>query len=71
MRIAMISTPFIRLPPRGYGGTELFCYELAEELTARGYSVLAGGFKFTYSAGGHGSGGSGTSVSVSLSALPL
>lgn len=44
---------------------------LTEELTARGYSVLAGGFKFTYSAGGHGSGGSGTSVSVSLSALPL
>jgi len=39
MRIAMISTPFIRLPPRGYGGTELFCYELAEELTARGHQV--------------------------------
>jgi glycosyltransferase involved in cell wall biosynthesis len=39
MRIAIISTPFIRLPPRGYGGTELFCYELSEELAARGHDV--------------------------------
>jgi len=39
MRIAMISTPFIRVPPKGYGGTELFCYELSEELTARGHDV--------------------------------
>ena len=27
MKIALISTPFIRVPPQGYGGTELFCYE--------------------------------------------
>lgn len=39
MRIAIISTPFIRVPPRGYGGTELFCYELAEGLTWRGHDV--------------------------------
>jgi glycosyltransferase involved in cell wall biosynthesis len=39
MRIALISTPFIRVPPVGYGGTELFCYELAEELTTRGHDV--------------------------------
>jgi glycosyltransferase involved in cell wall biosynthesis len=39
MRIAMIATPFIRLPPKGYGGTELFCYELSEALTARGHEV--------------------------------
>lgn len=39
MRIAVVSTPFIRVPPAGYGGTELFCYELAEELRARGHSV--------------------------------
>ncbi|MDC0742554.1 glycosyltransferase family 4 protein [Polyangium mundeleinium] len=39
MRIAMISTPFIRMPPIGYGGTELFCYELAEELDTRGHAV--------------------------------
>jgi len=39
MRIAILSTPFIRVPPSGYGGTELFCYELAEELDARGHDV--------------------------------
>ncbi|XXX74430.1 glycosyltransferase family 4 protein [Sorangium sp. So ce134] len=39
MRIAIISTPFIRVPPSGYGGTELFCYELAEGLSARGHDV--------------------------------
>jgi glycosyltransferase involved in cell wall biosynthesis len=39
VRIALLSTPFIRVPPRGYGGTELFCHELAEELHARGHEV--------------------------------
>jgi glycosyltransferase involved in cell wall biosynthesis len=39
MRIAIISTPFIRVPPAGYGGTELFCHELCEELVARGHDV--------------------------------
>lgn len=39
MRIAILSTPFIRVPPAGYGGTELFCYELAEELYSRGHAV--------------------------------
>ncbi|WP_437587243.1 glycosyltransferase family 4 protein [Sorangium sp. So ce1000] len=39
MRIAIISTPFIRVPPSGYGGTELFCHELAEGLSARGHEV--------------------------------
>jgi len=39
MRIAVISTPFISVPPAGYGGTELFCYELVEELTRRGHDV--------------------------------
>jgi glycosyltransferase involved in cell wall biosynthesis len=39
MRIAIFSTPFIRVPPIGYGGTELFCYELSEELHARGHDV--------------------------------
>ncbi|MCC6555620.1 MAG: glycosyltransferase family 4 protein [Polyangiaceae bacterium] len=39
MRIAIISTPFVRVPPHGYGGTELFCYELAEGLTWRGHDV--------------------------------
>src|SRR5262245_21020320 len=39
MHIAIVSTPFIRVPPAGYGGTELFCYELGEELIARQHDV--------------------------------
>jgi glycosyltransferase involved in cell wall biosynthesis len=39
VRIAIVSTPFIRVPPVGYGGTELFCYELAEQLHDRGHDV--------------------------------
>jgi glycosyltransferase involved in cell wall biosynthesis len=39
MRIAVISTPFVRVPPDGYGGTELFAGQLAESLTARGHEV--------------------------------
>jgi glycosyltransferase involved in cell wall biosynthesis len=39
MRIAIVSTPFVRVPPQGYGGTELFCGQLAEALVARGHDV--------------------------------
>jgi glycosyltransferase involved in cell wall biosynthesis len=39
MRIALISTPFVAVPPRLYGGTELVVYELAEGLIARGHDV--------------------------------
>jgi glycosyltransferase involved in cell wall biosynthesis len=39
MRIAMISTPFLSVPPRDYGGTELVVYELVEGLTAKGHDV--------------------------------
>ena len=39
MRIAVVSTPFIRVPPHGYGGTELFCAHLAEGLLRRGHHV--------------------------------
>jgi glycosyltransferase involved in cell wall biosynthesis len=39
MRIAMISTPFVAVPPRGYGGTELIVSTLAEALHARGHQV--------------------------------
>lgn len=39
MRIAVISTPFIRVPPDGYGGTELFCANLVSELVDRGHRV--------------------------------
>jgi glycosyltransferase involved in cell wall biosynthesis len=39
MRIAIVSTPFVRVPPPGYGGTELFCGTLAEALLRRGHDV--------------------------------
>ena len=39
MRIAVVSTPFVRVPPNGYGGTELFCGQLAEALLTRGHEV--------------------------------
>ncbi len=39
MRIAMISTPFLPVPPRDYGGTELVVHELVEGLTRRGHRV--------------------------------
>lgn len=39
MRIAMISTPFVSVPPRDYGGTELVVYELVEGLIHQGHEV--------------------------------
>ena len=39
MRIALISTPFVAVPPRLYGGTELIVSELAEGLVRRGFQV--------------------------------
>lgn len=39
MRIGLISTPFVAVPPRAYGGTELVVYELAEGLIDRGHEV--------------------------------
>ncbi len=39
MKIALISTPFISVPPKDYGGTELIVHELAEGLTSRGHEV--------------------------------
>jgi glycosyltransferase involved in cell wall biosynthesis len=39
MRIALISTPFLAVPPRSYGGTELIVHELAEGLVQRGHDV--------------------------------
>lgn len=40
MRIALVSTPFVSVPPVDYGGTELVVYELAEELVRRGHEVV-------------------------------
>lgn len=39
MRIAMISTPFVSVPPQDYGGTELVVYELVEGLADLGHDV--------------------------------
>src|SRR4051794_23764282 len=39
MRIALISTPFIAVPPPLYGGTELVVHELCEGLVRRGHDV--------------------------------
>jgi glycosyltransferase involved in cell wall biosynthesis len=39
LRIAMISTPFIPVPPKDYGGTELIVHELVEGLLDRGHHV--------------------------------
>ncbi len=39
MHLAMISTPFVAVPPRDYGGTELVVYELVEGLVQRGHDV--------------------------------
>ncbi len=39
MRIALIAPPFIAVPPRRYGGTELFVAELAAGLAQQGIDV--------------------------------
>jgi glycosyltransferase involved in cell wall biosynthesis len=39
MRVGLIGPPFIEVPPRRYGGTELFIANLARELHARGHDV--------------------------------
>jgi glycosyltransferase involved in cell wall biosynthesis len=39
MRIALISTPYLAVPPQLYGGTELIVSELAEGLVRRGLDV--------------------------------
>lgn len=40
MRIALIAPPFIAIPPRFYGGTELFIAQLAEGLNKLGHEVV-------------------------------
>jgi glycosyltransferase involved in cell wall biosynthesis len=40
MKIALIAPPFIAIPPRKYGGTELFLAELAKGLKAKGIDVI-------------------------------
>ena len=40
MRVALISPPFLAVPPKKYGGTELFIAQLAEGLKASGTDVV-------------------------------
>lgn len=40
MKIALIAPPFISVPPRKYGGTELFIAQLANGLKQKGVSVV-------------------------------
>jgi len=40
MRIALIAPPFIQIPPKRYGGTELFLASLAQGLTKLGHRVV-------------------------------
>jgi glycosyltransferase involved in cell wall biosynthesis len=40
MRVALVSTPFVAVPPPGYGGTEMIVAELALALVARGVEVV-------------------------------
>src|SRR6185295_20246000 len=40
MRVAIVSPPFIPVPPRRYGGTELFVAQLAEGLVSRGHTAV-------------------------------
>jgi glycosyltransferase involved in cell wall biosynthesis len=40
MKIALIAPPFIAVPPKKYGGTELFIDELAKGLKAKGMEVV-------------------------------
>jgi glycosyltransferase involved in cell wall biosynthesis len=40
LRVALVSTPFVSVPPSGYGGTELVVAELARALQARGVEVV-------------------------------
>jgi glycosyltransferase involved in cell wall biosynthesis len=40
MRIALVASPFICVPPKKYGGTELFISQLAEGLVALGADVV-------------------------------
>jgi glycosyltransferase involved in cell wall biosynthesis len=39
LRIAQVAPPFVRVPPRAYGGTERVIHELVVELVRRGHDV--------------------------------
>jgi glycosyltransferase involved in cell wall biosynthesis len=39
VKVAIVSTPFVRVPPRSYGGTELVIHDLARGLARAGHIV--------------------------------
>ncbi|MCL4387508.1 glycosyltransferase family 4 protein [Patescibacteria group bacterium] len=39
MKIALLSPPWLRVPPKKYGGTEMVIFNLGEELVRRGHKV--------------------------------
>ncbi len=39
MKIAHVAPPWISIPPKNYGGTEVVIYNLVEELVAQGHDV--------------------------------
>jgi Glycosyltransferase Family 4 len=39
MKIAHIASPWIAIPPKNYGGTEIVLYNLVEEQVAQGHEV--------------------------------
>nr|MDQ2906282.1 glycosyltransferase family 4 protein [Chloroflexota bacterium] len=39
MKIAQIAPPWIAIPPKHYGGTEVVLYNLIEEQVAQGHDV--------------------------------
>ena len=41
MRVALVAPPFLPVPPKKYGGTELFIAQLAEGLRARRHAPAA------------------------------
>lgn len=40
MKIAILSTPWVSVPPQGYGGSELVVANLIEELVKKGHQVM-------------------------------
>ncbi len=40
MRVALVAPPFLPVPPKKYGGTELFIAQLAEGLKNSGVDVV-------------------------------
>lgn len=75
LRLAIVSTPWFEVPPKGYGGIESICDVLAEGLTSRGHDVTLIGAGTEHDSAGffptftEPADGLGTSESVTVEAL--